>query len=202
MPNITEHTTDNALEKISGLIRTYGSHLPRLTEALKSLLTAIEYQDDTLIRSSLNVVLEFLKDEIEGVIEKKVGSARIIRNMWLKIKNEIEGHPRENWDDLGNQIKSIFRNVLDPLVELNRDLIPRLQKQECEIENAFHLENEVNDLQLLEKEILGNWPWSGHESIKTDRAMVAESMSAIKRGESNRIQDIIRSLGGEIPSKS
>jgi hypothetical protein len=167
---------------------------PAIPEAMKAVLTAMEYNDPALIKSHLNTAFEALKDLISDAIETRLGRPLAIRDGWLKIRKELSGRPAEDYDELGEEIESVFDELLADMVNLLEGPVRMLQDRDYAVENAGRLETETEELKKLKEDILSLWPWSSQELPPVNRKMVTESRAAIARGEGESIEVLIRRL--------
>ncbi len=200
VPNTVGHTTlDRLREELGRIIGQFDPGVPRaFAQAMKALLTAMEYQDPTLVRSSLEEVLESLRDVTREAIEKRLGWPELSRRACRKIREAMKGFPQENFDELGEGIESQFDRMLEILTDLRDGPVKMLQDKGYEVENAVQLERDIRELQELKQGMLENWPWSSQSLPPVDREMVARSKAAIARGETGEsLEELIRRLGGD-----
>jgi hypothetical protein len=202
MANTASHATRKAMrEEIERLVGQLDARFPpALIEAMQSLLTAIDYDDVALMRSQVHASLEGLQQVVHESIQRSLGWPQRARDSWRTILGMLKGLPYENWDEAGKPLVSGLDGLLKNLSDLRDGAVKPLQKHGYEVENAAQLENTIRELQELKEGIVESWPWSDRELPPVDRAMVAESRAAIKRGEGEPIEDLIRRLGGD-PAK-
>ena len=108
----------------------------------------------------------------------------------------MTGCPFENLDEVGRGLESRFDEMLKTLIDLRDGPVKLLQEEGHDVENSVQLNRAIEEVQELKKSVLEDWPWSDQELPPVNRQMVAESRAAIKRGEGERIEDLIRRLGG------
>jgi hypothetical protein len=184
-------------EHLEGLDDELDAGIPlAFTQAVKSFLTALDYDDPALMRSHLNDAREALRDVIREVIAQRLEWPRRAREGCQRVKEKIVGCPRESWDDLGKGLASRFDKRLQSLTDLRDGSVRALQERGYEVENAPQLERAIEELRELKERTLANWPWTDKELPPVDRNMVAESRAALARGEGERIDDLIGRLAG------
>jgi hypothetical protein len=167
------------------------------TEAMQSFLTAMGYDDNTLMRSHLESAKKELAAAVHEVVARRLGWPTRMSERCRQIKHLMRDVPRENWDELGAEVEARFDEMLKVLSELRDGPVRLLLSHGCEIDNAGLLTSDIQELHLLRKSILESWPWSSRELPAVNREMVAASMAALARGETGEpIEDLIRRLGG------
>lgn len=172
-----------------------------LVQAMSSFLSAMAYDDVTLLRSSMSESLEAFRAAIREDIERRTGWPEVACQACRKVRESLKDVVSEDFDDVGKGIESALNKMLNSLLGLRDGSVRMLTEKGYVIENASQLDCIINEIQKVKSGILDNWPWSWDiEFPPLDRKMVAESRAAIKRGEGERIEDLIRRLGG-IPSK-
>jgi hypothetical protein len=198
MPNTTIHSTQDPLcEEIERLAGRFDASIPQaFTQAMKSFLTAMDYDDAALMRSHLNAALESLQQVVYEAVQQRLELPHQAKEACSKIRGLLKGRVSENWDELGRMLDSHFSEALKILTDLRDGPVRLLQEHGHEVENAPQLGRAIEELEELKHGILDDWPWSDRKLPPVDRQMVAESRAAIKRGEGERIEDLIRRLGG------
>jgi hypothetical protein len=170
---------------------------PQLSQALQACLTAMSYEDPTLVRSHLNTALEALRETTESTIRLLVQWPLQKKDYWKEVSAEIENAPLESYDDLGHSLEALFRQDLEIMKRHLNGPVRLLEAHGYEVEASRDLAQAIEDMEKLRKEVLDDWPWSSQDFPPVDRAMVAESRAAIGRQEGVPIEDVIRRLGGE-----
>lgn len=201
MQHIANHAMMAELrEPIERLAGRCDPNIPTsIMNATQSFLTALEYEDVTLMRSSLETALLEMAQVMNEEIQKRLGwpihSREALRSVW----EVIQGHPLENWDELGSNIDARFDDMLKVLVDLRDGPVQLFQHHGYDIESAEQLESDIKELQDLKKGILEEWPWSNRELPPVDQEMLNASLAALKSGEKGEcIEDLITRLGGKI----
>jgi hypothetical protein len=198
MPNTAIHSTRDPLgEEIERLAGRFDASLPQaFTQAMQSFLTAMDYEDAALMRSHLNAALESLQQVVHDAVQKRLGLPQQVREACRKIRALLNGRVSESWDELGRMLESRFSETLTILTDLRDGPVRLLQEHGHEVENAPQLDRAIGEIQELKHGVLDDWPWSDRELPPVDWEMVEASRAAIKRGEGERIEDLIRRLGG------
>jgi hypothetical protein len=169
-------------------------------QAMRSFLAAMEYDDPVLMRSRLNDALEVFKDGTREDIEKRVGWPELARQACRKVKELLKGALCEHFDEIGREIESSLDKMLKSLTGIRDNAVKVLTERGLVVENAVQLDHAIREVEELKSGVLKDWPWSDRELPPVDRKMVAESKAAIKRNEGERVEDLIRRLGG-VPTK-
>jgi hypothetical protein len=112
----------------------------------------------------------------------------------------LQGCPAEDYDDLGRELERRLSTLIQILTGL-RQPVRVLREQGYEIKNAAQLEQDIEALESLKKQILQDWPWSTQDLPPVDRKMVVESRAAMVRKDGEPIQELIRGLESD-PAKS
>jgi hypothetical protein len=169
---------------------------PELVNAFRSVLTAMEYGDSVLIRSHLNVAFEYMKKKVESDIQSVLSNSLRAKTVLKDFLADIEGEPYEDWDGMGESIRSMLDNLTQSMSEL-QDAANMLRARGHETEGAEQLEAESKELLSLKRGILDNWPWSTRALPPADRRMVAESRKAFAGGGFQSVDELVRQLGGD-----
>jgi hypothetical protein len=198
-------TADHAMraelrEQVERLVGRCDPSMPTsIVSAMQSFLTAMEYDDATLMRSSFETAFLDMAKAMNDSIQKRLRWPEQCRGALRRIWEQIKGHPLEDWDDVGATIESRFNELLKVLVDLRDGLVKLLQQHGYGVENAPQLDSDIKELEELRKRTLETWPWSNRELPAVDQEMLNASLAALKRGEKGeRIEDLIARLGGTI----
>jgi hypothetical protein len=166
---------------------------PELSQAVRDLLTASNYADDTLINSSLNSVFEALTGVVRDIIEREVKvyveTKKGLQELW---REYIDSAPRENFDELRKMIESFIDERIARMTGLRDELVKVLEERDYQVENAQQLEDTIRDLRRFRENILKDWPASGGRPAPINRQAIAEARKAIGRGEKGmRREDLV-----------
>ena len=185
---------------IENLIYRCDSGMSRsLTDALQSFLTALDYDDIALMKANLHTATVEFADCLNEEVQKRLDWPELARTVCRRAWEIVEGNPLENWDELGTQIESLFKSMLEALVNLQSGPVKLFQKRGFAIENVRQLEGDIEELEQLKKSVLDSWPWANRELPPIDVEMLNASMAAINNGnKGERIEDLIRRLGSEV----
>jgi hypothetical protein len=204
MPNTTSRSGRDQvrvmLERFTG--QADPSVPPSLVEATQGFLTAMEYQDVTLMRSHLETAMAAFQKSIDQAVQNRLGSTGRAKEICDKVMEDITNQPCENWDEIGRELESYLSGQIKHLVDLRDGAVKLLQDRNYEILSAPQLERDIRKLQALKNETLGNWPWSSQQLPPVDRRMVAESRAAIQAGEIEQKEQLIRRLQGRAATES
>src|SRR5947209_17332099 len=106
MPNPVSHAKlDNLREELGRLARPDPSIPQGFTQAVKGVLTAMDYQDLPLVRSAMENVLQALRDATREAIEKRLGWPKLAGKACQDILEALKGCPCEDFDEVGKGIE-------------------------------------------------------------------------------------------------
>jgi hypothetical protein len=192
--NIQHHRRqiEKSLRKLEGL-----SIPVSVAEPLRSFLTALDYEDVTMMRVHLETARDSLRESISVSIEEILVQTQILFD---EIEESLEPvkaepfEPDEESDKLGQSLSRVIDQCLELLTEYWNGSVNIVQNAGLEIPNAILLENEIKKWHTMNEKTIGIWPWSYRELPPVDRKMVQESREAFKKGEGRLLKDVIREL--------
>jgi hypothetical protein len=190
--------SDGRRERLEELIRQLEvDRLPVfLTEAMKSVLAAMDYNDPTLVRSSLNEAFLALAEEMGTEIPECQKLVSYAREVCREELEELRGVAAEEFDEIGRALEEFLNGYLKHF-ERGRDLVRSLMDRGYEVRNAEVLTRSIEDLLALKKETLGDWPWSTQDvPPPLNRDVLAKARTAISEGRGEQIDDLIKRSGG------
>ncbi len=171
-------------------------------DVMRSVLVAAEYEDDHLLRSSINAALEQYQEEVDNLIVRAIAFTEKSEKIWIKARTEMTGSPcAEDIDDLGNHLVYLFRTAEEKLTEIRETRVVPLREHGHDVNNAGRLEAGIAKMAQLKEYITRSWPWTSRKLPPVNRKMVAESRAEIAQGKGINIEDAIRQLGGD-PTKT
>jgi hypothetical protein len=144
-------------------------------------------------RTRLGEELRQLVELIDASVPQSVTE---VRQACRKIRDLLTGSVCEDWDEVGKALEARFDETLKILTDLGDGSAKLLKNNDHEVENAVQLDQAIEELLELKQGVLEDWPWSYQELPPVDREMVAASRAAFKRGEGERIEDLIVRMGG------
>ena len=192
MPNLANRGAFDALNRELEAIAKQGVS-PLLSDAVQSVLTAIDYEDETLLESSfaslLNCLTEVARDLIGREISASENAKNVIRIYW---RDSIDLTVSENFDEVKNAIESLIDRRIASMMEIRDKLVARLNKKDHPIANAPQLDEAIVDLRKFRESILKDWPSPESQPfLPVDRKAIAEAREAIARGEKGLRKDQI-----------
>lgn len=192
--NAAQESITSGKKRIDRLRGIFDTGIPAgMRDALRSLLAARDYDDVTLIKSYLNSALESWRDAIQEAISKRLEWASASRRELDGVFAEFEGYPSENFDSIGNELRSTFDKILDVFAQLS-EAAAFISQHGYVVANAAELDREIKTLRDLRDEIVKSWPWSSRPFPSVDRAMLAESKSAYQRGEGIDVRELVKEI--------
>jgi hypothetical protein len=185
-------------EELERLARAFdASHLPAVTQAMRAVLTAMDYNDPALLQSSMNEAGLALADAIGEEILRQHKWVALARDVCRGTMRDLTCVPAENFDETGRSLESFLDNLLRHFAELRDQRVSLLLDRGYEVRNADCLARDIEDLQALKTETLGDWPWSWEDRPPPlNREMVERSRATIALGGGEPIEDLIRRLRG------
>jgi hypothetical protein len=163
---------------------------PGISQAVRELLTAINYADETLINSSLHALREALRLFVRDIVQRELEVTEITKNHiqegWRK---HVDGAAAENFDELKKLIESFIDERITSMTGARDELVKILEEKEYPVENAQQLENSIRDLRRFRENILKEWPSPGRRPAPLNRQAIAEARAAIARGEKGLRKD-------------
>lgn len=167
------------------------------TRAVRSFLTALEYDDPALVRSHLHAALEALVGVTDEAVRRRLGWPERIEAPCRALRELAEQAEPGQFDDLGRETAARFDRMIAALTDLRDGPVKLLLDHGYEVGAADQLDRDVRALMRLKEDTLGNWPWSVAALPPLDRQMLAESRAAFQRGEPGEpVEELIGRLGG------
>ena len=194
MPSVldTHGSRDRMRLELDKLVGDSGSSVPAgFTQAMRSFLLAMEYDDAALMRSHLNAALESLVEVTNEAVRRRLGWPQRIENPCRRLQEAADQGTVGEFDDLGREIATRFDKMISDLTDLRDGSVKLLLDHGYEIEEATKLDEDIKALMRLKEETLGNWPWSHSALPPVDRQMLAESKAAFLRGERGDPVDVL-----------
>src|SRR4051812_17929476 len=91
---------------------------PAVSQAMRSLAAALEYEDRPLIRSHLETAFAALTEALGDAIRKRLDWSRSIRAHYRRLAAEVGGSPSEEFDEVGRTVTGELDNALRVLTDL------------------------------------------------------------------------------------
>jgi len=178
-----------------------GSSIPVFfTQAIRSFLVAMDYNDSVVMRSSLETAKESFFEVIIEAVEKRIKASQIALAECAKAVEVIDGVPigiDGSLDELGYAIRNCHKGALKLLTDLSDGPVAACQQHNLPIPNAGQLRNEIKRWRDFEESVLKSWPWSTRQRKPVNKAMIEESKRAFERREGESIEDLVKRLGGD-----
>ena len=168
------------------------------TSAIRSFLTAMEYNDSIMMKAHLESAQESFADVMIESIEKRAKHSRRARSVCDKFVNLITGVAvcaDLSFDEFGRELQEFQRSNLKVLTDLQSSVVVCL-KHGLSITNAATLENEIKKWQEFDDSILKPWPWTTRQRKPVDRAMVEAARASNAQDSYESMDDLIGRLKG------
>jgi hypothetical protein len=177
-------------EKFESLAKSTARVSPRLSHAARDLLTAISYEDETLIDSSLNSLMEALRMLVREIVQKELDAAKGtkigIQKGWQEC---VDGAVHENFDPLKKVIESVIDARIASMTGVRDELVKMLEEKDYPVENAQQLENCIRELRRFKENISKDWPTPGKPPSPLNQQAIAEARAAFTRGDRTMRKD-------------
>lgn len=173
------------LKVIEARGREHGSETSfPFAQAIRSLLTALEYDDPAIRDSHLENAKQCFIDHAEEFISESIKESRASRIL-------CEGHvqsfseemisPSRKFDEYGEKLQEFTQMNLRMLVKMQRELFSVYE--DVVFSGAGPLQNEIQRWRHFENSFLKPWPWTSRTRKPVDRGMLTEAKLARERGE-------------------
>lgn len=186
------------LELLLKLIEDRGNRASfSFVQAGRSVLAALEYKDDALLRSHLETAkqcfIDFAEERIATYI-KESKAAFLVCDAWVKsLSAQRAVSPNRELDDVGERLQQIAQKQLKLLTDLQHGII--LVFDDVSFSGSGPLHNEINRWREFENAYLIQWPWTSRTRKPVNREMLAESKRSRERGEAGiSVEDLINKL--------
>jgi hypothetical protein len=203
MADTTKRSKLDALkEQVESLARRVQPVRPELSQAVRDLLTASCYDDETLINSSMNALFEALTGVVREIAQREIEVADATKKGLQEAWHEyVDGFPCENFDEFRKVLESFINERIARMTGVRDELVRVLEERAYPIENTQQLEDSIRDLSRFKENILKDWPSSSKRPAPINRQAVAEARAAIARGEKGmRRDDLV--WGSDPPKKN
>jgi hypothetical protein len=201
MANVVNHqaTRERMRTELEKLVGELDASVPTgFTQAKKSFLTAMDYDDVALMKSHLNTAMESLVEVTNEAVQRRLGWPQRIEDPCKRLQEFAEQADPGEFDDLGRDIESRFDKMIQILTDLREGSVQLLLKHGYEVESVEQLESDIEAMRGLKEQTLGGWPWSADALPALDQKMLAESKAAWAQGEKGiPVDELIRQIRGE-----
>jgi len=158
---------------------------PELSDAVLAFITAINYDDEALMKSSLSSLLaslaEVVRDCIAGAITASEGTQAGLKEGWRKYIDK-KAYDITAFEELKDTIESIIDERIARMLKLRKVVNYLAEEHEYQVENTQALEDGIRDLRKFREDMLKGWP-SRKPPSPIDRTVIAQAREAIARGE-------------------
>ena len=189
-PSIASRSKSDVFKKHLESIARFATHVsPALAQAVRGLLTAIDYADKPLVESHLNSVVEALRDLVRDTVQKQLEAFAVLKEVLRDTWDDCSGLCLENVDSIGEDIESLLDKRLKEMKSLRDGPVNGLAEKDYPVENASELDGAIGELQALKERISQEWPWSQAALPPVNREMIAEARKQIANGERGEDKD-------------
>lgn len=166
-------------------------------QAVRSVLAALEYKDNTLLHSHLETAkqcfIDYVEERIAACIKDSKDTFSFCEECVESLIARRAVSPDRELDDLGERLQKIAQGQLKLLTDLQHGVV--LAFDDLSFSGSGPLQNEINRWREFENAYLKQWPWTSRKRKPVDRAMLAESKRSRERGETGiSVEDLINKL--------
>jgi hypothetical protein len=191
MATITQtsrHPFRDSLSSLDGSVPT------KVVQALRSVVTALEYADRPLVRSQIETAKATMVEDIEAFVAKVIKLSQQHRFDLRVGWGEVGGHPSQASDEAGKAIETDLNCAISTLIDVRDNLLGDLQSLGLKVQNEETLHTEIAEMKAFQSSFIGSWPWSSNPLPASDKAMLARGRAGSLRGEGIPIEDLIRQV--------
>jgi hypothetical protein len=189
MPAAAQITLDSVRTEFEKLAASDWEPAP----LIQAYLTALDCEDGGLARPQANAIGAYLRDRMDSQIQKRLGSAKIMKEVWQQIVTAIADSPRPSFDEVGKHFFSMFDQRIAVLTgHLEDPVHSLLEAAGYPARNIEKLRVDVQELKELKQSFLANWPWTSRPLPPVNRDMVARARAALALREGEKFDDMLR----------
>lgn len=167
---------------------------PAVSQAMRSLLAALEYEDRPLIRSHLETAVAAMTEAVGEAIRKRLDWSRSIRAHYQRLAAEVGGSPSEEFDEVGRFVGGELDKIIGVLTDLRDGPVREMNSAGVEVPGEKALGAELSEMEAFKVSLIGGWPWSHLPLPASDPAMLARARAGTERREGVPIEDLIRKI--------
>jgi hypothetical protein len=187
---LNRNEIDELMTALQQLVDTAAAKCPQVSEAAIGLITAVNYDDETLVNSAhaslLAALAELASNCVAWELSATEGTKSGLRAGWQKYINK-KAYELAVFDEIKDKIESIIDERIARMLNV-RKFVDCLKNLEQEVKNAQALEDGIRDLRRFREELLKGWP-SRKPSSPLNKAAIAEARAAMNRGEKGMSKD-------------
>lgn len=167
---------------------------PAFTQAMRSVVIALGYEDRPLVRSHLETAITALAETVGDSVGKCVALSRSSRAHLGRAAGEVGGSPGEEFDEEGRVVAGELDRITRSLVTLRDGSVRELNLAGVVVPGADALEAEIAEMRSFQASFVGGWPWSHLPKPAADPALLARARAGSERGEGVPIEDLIHQI--------
>ena len=163
---------------------------PQASDAARTLIAALQYNDKVLVDSALTSLFPALADVVDECIPKEINLSAVTQESlgesWQK---HINGKAYEFavFEDIKDKIESIIDERITSMMNL-RKLVNDLGKLGQTVEKAQALDEGIRQLRRFREDFLKRWP-SPKQPLPIDRDAISKAREAIRGGAKGMTKD-------------
>jgi hypothetical protein len=203
MARTTDTTTRNSADELRAefdrlkATASFDAEVPvGLAQALDRLLTALEYEDETLRRSAAVDARTALAEMIDEDIDKRLVFSRNLCEGAAQAGSIVGVLPSNEFDEGGRLIESHLNGWLRVLTNLRDGTVRTVVSHGVELTRAGELDDEIARVEAFKAAFIGGWPWSHLPAPTPDPDSAARSRAEAERGEFIGADDFLAELEG------
>lgn len=187
---VNRNEIDQLKSSLQHLAETAAAKCPQVSDAALALITAVNYDDQTLVDSAhaslMAALAEVASDCVARELNATEGTKSGLREGWQKFIDK-RAFELAVFEEIKDTIESIIDERIFRMLKL-RTFVNCLKDAEQKVKNAQALEEGIRELRRFREDLLKGWP-SHKPPSKLNRAAIAEARAAIKHGEKGMSKD-------------
>lgn len=168
-------------EELENIANSVTGIRPEFTQAIRDFLTAISYEDKTLVASTRNALLDALRGAVQDSLPAELERSKLIMEAVRSfVRKKVAGFLFE--DDVEEPKKAIEVVINERIVSLTglRDeVVAKLEQMGYPIDNAQDLQDGIRDLRRFLENLFKEWPRVGEPPAPLDKKAIEEARSQI-----------------------
>jgi hypothetical protein len=184
-PNTGQGNDLDELEsELQRLANKAASKCPQVADAALALITAVNYEGETLVDSSFASLQVALAEVANGCVVRELsasaGTQEGLRQGWQRYIDK-KAYELTVLDEIKDKIEWIIDERIARLLNL-RKFVQSLEELGQQVEKAKALDEGIRELRKFREDLLGGWP-SRRPPSPIDPDAVAKAREAIRRGD-------------------
>jgi hypothetical protein len=185
---------DNEFDELKGELQRLADKAagtrPQVSDAALALIAALEYDDETLVKSSSASLAaglaELANDCVARALSASDGTQAGLREGWRRYIDK-KAYELAVLEDIKDKIESIIDEQIAGMLKLRR-FVQGVEELSQHVKKSQALEEGIRELRKFREDLLRGWP-SRRPPSPIDREAVSKAREAILRGEKGMSKD-------------